>query len=128
MDRKIGDVISCRCCGTELRSKRAEQNYCSPACRKAAWNGTKKRRLGTSRTGIPGSVQNGVFSATKSVALVAVSLAALLLSKLSDEVVDGRLLLVDGRLLLSEQFSPRLGALCVSPEPYDPTTVLALRW
>ena len=45
--------------------KRTAQDHCSAQCRKAAWSGSKKRRLMPSRRGILGSVQNGPFSATK---------------------------------------------------------------
>jgi hypothetical protein len=58
----------CKRCGKEFCKKRTEQNYCSPECRKEAWNGTKKRRLSPSRRGILGSVQNGPFSPINSVA------------------------------------------------------------
>jgi hypothetical protein len=59
---------NCKWCKKEFCKKRTEQNYCSPKCRKGAWSGTKKRRLRPSRKGILGSVQNGPFSATNSVA------------------------------------------------------------
>jgi hypothetical protein len=55
----------CKRCGREFCKKRTAQDYCSAQCRKAAWNGTKKRRLMPSRRGILGSVQNGPFSPTK---------------------------------------------------------------
>ena len=55
----------CKRCGKEFWTKRTEQDYCSTECRKAAWSGTKKRRLRPSHRGILGSVQNGPFSPTK---------------------------------------------------------------
>ena len=55
----------CKRCGREYCRKRTAQDYCSAQCRKAAWSDTKKRRLMPSRRGILGSVQNGLFSPTK---------------------------------------------------------------
>jgi hypothetical protein len=55
----------CKRCGNEFWKQRTEQEFCKALCRKAAWSGTKKHRLGRSRRGILGSVQNGPFSPTK---------------------------------------------------------------
>jgi hypothetical protein len=63
----------CKHCGKEFWKKRIGQDYCLPGCRKAAWSGTKKRRLMPSRRGILGSVQNGPFSPIKTVACKAPS-------------------------------------------------------
>jgi hypothetical protein len=57
---------NCKWCKKEFWKKRTEQDYCSTECRKAAWTGTKKRRLRPSHRGTPGSVQNGHFSSTNS--------------------------------------------------------------
>jgi hypothetical protein len=35
----------CKRCKKEFCKERTEQAYCSAECRKAAWNGSKKRRL-----------------------------------------------------------------------------------
>jgi hypothetical protein len=59
---------NCKRCRKEFCRKRTAQDYCSAQCRKAAWSGSKKRRLMPSRRGILGSVQNAPFSPTNSVA------------------------------------------------------------
>ena len=56
---------NCKRCRMEFCRKRTAQDYCSAQCRKAAWSGSKKRRLMPSRRGILGSVRNGPFSPTK---------------------------------------------------------------
>jgi hypothetical protein len=55
----------CKRCGKEFCRKRTAQEYCSAQCRKAAWSETKKRRLMHSCRAILGSVQNALFSPTK---------------------------------------------------------------
>ena len=55
----------CKRCKKEFCKKRTEQEFCSAQCRNAAWKKPRKRRL----KGTPlGSVANGPFSSTKSVA------------------------------------------------------------
>jgi hypothetical protein len=63
MLKKVED--KCKRCGKEFCLKRTEQEFCSAQCRNAAWKKPRKRRLkGT----LPGSVANGPFSPTNSVA------------------------------------------------------------
>jgi hypothetical protein len=57
----------------EFCKKRTEQAYCSAERRKAAWNGSKKRRLMPSHKRILGSVQNGPFSSIETKACKAPS-------------------------------------------------------
>jgi hypothetical protein len=59
---------TCRRCGAEFRKKRIEQDYCSAGCRKSAWRGTKKRRILPPRCTPLGSVANGPFYPSNSVA------------------------------------------------------------
>jgi hypothetical protein len=60
----------CKRCGREFSKKRTEQEFCSTQCRNAAWKKPRKRHLkGTPR----GSVANGHFSPSKSVACKAPS-------------------------------------------------------
>ena len=55
----------CKRCKKEFYKKRTEQEFCSAQCRNTAWKKPRKRRLrGTPR----GSVANGHFSSTNSVA------------------------------------------------------------
>jgi hypothetical protein len=55
----------CKRCGNALFKKRTDHEFCTEQCRNAAWKKPRKRRLkGTPR----GSVANGPFSSTNSVA------------------------------------------------------------
>jgi hypothetical protein len=61
-------TTKCKLRGCTNKCKRRGQEYCTPEHRKAAWNGTLKRRL----TGVPTenekAVQNGLFSLIESMA------------------------------------------------------------